>query len=194
MKYFKLFENFLSEAASATSMWQDEDTMISDCKSFLMSNLPFKYSDVIHPEDGYGSLSDDFTNRGTVNLQVVLKDGLFFEWNHNIKSKGILDFEYRSTRSDYAKKYGREVKFMFFSGSNAISRGVIVMVSGGEYYKVGNYEDPNGFSNMMKKIWSGMKSSDNDEQFAQFMKDLNMPIIAGRVIDSAWPKEWRAQK
>ena len=194
MKHIKLYEHFLAESASATSMWQDEAQMISDCKSFLMSNLPFKYSDVIHPEPGYGSYPDEFQNMGMLNLQVILKDGLFFNFSSHMKSNGLLDFEYRKTRSDYAKTYGRQVKFMFFSGTNAINRGFIAMSAGGEYYKIGNYEDPNGFSNMMKKIWSGMKNSDNDEQFAQYMKDLNMPIVAARVIDSAWPKEWRAQK
>lgn len=67
------------------------------------------------------------------------------------------------------------------------------MSAGGEYYKVGNYEDANGFKSMMKNL-AGMESSDNSEQFMQFMEDLNMPIVAARVIDSAWVKEWRAQK
>ena len=192
MKHIKLYEQFLNEAASATSMWQDGDQMLEDCKSFLMSNLPFKYSDVIHPEPGYGSYPNEFKNMGLINLQVILKDGLFFEFN--FKSKGILDFEYRSVKSEYEKTYGRQIKFMFFSGTNAINRGFIVLVAGGEYYKVGNYEDPNGFSSIMKKIFTGMKSSDNAEQFTQFMEDLNMPIVAARVIDSAWVKEWRAQK
>jgi hypothetical protein len=194
MKHIKLYEQFLNEAASATSMWQDGDQMLDDCKSFLMSNLPFKYSDVIHPEPGYGSYPNEFQNMGLLNLQVILKDGLFFNFGRHMKSKGILDFEYRSVRSDYVKNYGREVKFIFFSGTNAINRGFIAMSAGGEYYKIGSYEDPNGFKNMMKKIWSGMQSSDNDEQFEQFMKDLNMPIVAAKVIDSAWVKEWRAQK
>jgi hypothetical protein len=192
MKHIKLYEQFLNEAASATSMWQDGDQMLDDCKSFLMSNLPFKYSDVIHPEPGYGSYPNEFQNMGLLNLQVILKAGLFFEFG--LKSKGILDFEYRSAKSDYEKSYGRQIKFIFFSGTNAINRGFIALSAGGEYYKVGNYEDANGFKNIMKKIFAGMESSDNAEQFAQFMEDLNMPIVAARVIDSAWTKEWRAQK
>jgi hypothetical protein len=192
MKHIKLYEQFLNEAASATSMWQDGDQMLDDCKSFLMSNLPFKYSDVIHPEPGYGSYPNEFQNMGLLNLQVILKAGLFFEFG--LKSKGILDFEYRSAKSDYEKSYGRQIKFIFFSGTNAINRGFIALSAGGEYYKIGNYEDANGFKNIMKKVFSGMESSDNAEQFAQFMEDLNMPIVAARVIDSAWTKEWRAQK
>lgn len=194
MKYIKLYENFLNEAASATSLWQDEAQMLQDCKSFLMSNIPFKYSDIVHPEHGYGAMSDDFTSRGTVNLQVIPKDALYYQFSRYIKPSGLLDMEYRRRRSEYIKMGGGSIDFRFFSGSSAINRGVITMTAGGEYYKVGNYEDPNGFSNMMKKIWPGMKDSNNDEQFEQYMSDLNMPIIAARVIDSAWPKEWRAQK
>ena len=62
MKYFKLFEGFINEASEATSMWQDESTMIDDCKKFLMSNLPFKYSDIIHACKG------KFEIIGTANI------------------------------------------------------------------------------------------------------------------------------
>lgn len=93
MKHIKLYEQFLNEAASATSMWQDGDQMLDDCKSFLMSNLPFKYSDVIHPEPGYGSYPNEFQNMGLLNMQVTLKSGLFLSLILNPRAYLILNTE-----------------------------------------------------------------------------------------------------
>lgn len=189
MKYFKLFESFINESAEATSMWQDESTMIDDCKKFLMSNLPFKYSDVIHPKHGYGSLSDDFDKRGLVSLKVIPDHDLYYEFSRYIKSEGFFDLDYKARRREYIKMGGGQLRFIFFSGSNAINRGIIIFLAGGINYNVGNYSDPSGFSGIMKKILPGIKSSDNEEQFEQFMSDLNIPTFSDRTVQN-WYKEW----
>lgn len=190
MAHFKLFEQFINEAAGATSLWTDENQMINDCKHFLMSNIHFNYSDVIHPEPGWGAFADDFKVRGLVNLRVILKDGLYFKFNHYIDPESS---DYKKRRSEFVKDKngGRAISFMFFSGTNSTNRGIVLLNAVGNYYNVGSYEDPSRFSGLMKKIWPGMQSSDNDEQFINFMSDLNIDIIPSRVVDSQWPKQWQ---